>query len=131
MKKTMLKVMVPVSFTGTVETEVPADVPAERRESLARKVALARILATVENPDAPEDDARAEYEAEFGLGEDVAESDWDGCLTTGVSGKWSPRPEADVAAVAERLASKAESAGLEPEDLDESVRAPDVSGLAP
>ena len=67
MKKEMTKVVVSVSFTGAVEVEVPADVPQERRESLARKVALARVLATTENPDAPEDDACAEYEEEFGL----------------------------------------------------------------
>ena len=69
MEKTRLKVVVPVSFTGTVEVEVPADVPPERREALARKVALARVLTTTENPDAPEDEACAEYEEEFGLGD--------------------------------------------------------------
>ncbi len=35
-----------------------------------------------------------------------------------------------AAAVAERLAERAVAAGLQPEDLDELVRAPDVSGLA-
>jgi len=40
----------------------------------------------------------------------------------GVSGKWSPRPDAaDLAAAVERLASKAESAGIQPEELDEMV----------
>ncbi len=34
------------------------------------------------------------------------------------------------AAPAERLAEKVVAAGLQPEDLDELVRAPDVSGLA-
>ncbi len=33
MKKTMRKVMVPVSFAGTVEVEVPADIPPGRREA--------------------------------------------------------------------------------------------------
>jgi hypothetical protein len=122
MKDTRLKVVVPVSFTGTVEVEVPANVPPERREALARKFALARILATTENPDAPEDDACTEYEKEFRLDEDAAGQDWDGCLTTGVSGGWSLQKEAEAdAAVVERLTGKAESAGLEPEDLDESV----------
>ena len=69
------------------------------------------------NPDAPEDDARAEYEADFGVGEDVAESDWDGCEAKNVSGQWSVQAAApDHAAVVERLTGKAESAGLEPED---------------
>ena len=120
-KKPMLKVVVPVSFAGTVEVEVPADIPQERRESLARKVALARVLATTENPDAPEDDACAEYETEFGLDEATAERNWDGCRTTGVSGQWSLQADDDHAAVVERLADKAESAGLKPEDLDETV----------
>jgi len=122
MKKPKVKVVVPVAFTGAVEVEVPASVPQERREALARKVALARVLATTENPDAPEDDACTEYGAEFGLGEATAGRDWDGCVTAGVSGKWSLRPDADgLAAVVERLASKADSAGLQPEDLDETV----------
>jgi hypothetical protein len=122
MTEARLKVVVPVSFTGTVETEVPADVPPERREALARKFALARILATTENPDAPEDDACGEYEEECQIDEATAGRDWDGCLTPGVSGQWSLWKESEAdAAVVERLAGKAESAGLEPEDLDELV----------
>ena len=38
MKKPMTKVVVPVSFTGTVEVEIPAAIPPERREMLASKV---------------------------------------------------------------------------------------------
>ena len=121
-KKPKLKVMVPVSFTGTVEVEIPAAIPPERRESLARKVALARLLATTENPDAPEDDACAEYEEEFALNKMTAGRDWDWCETTGVSGKWSLEAADDeLDAVVERLANKADSAGLEPVDLDEMV----------
>jgi hypothetical protein len=122
-KKT--KVTVPVAFAGAVEVEVPAGVPAKRRVALARKVALARLLATTDNPDAPEDDACDEYAAESGLGEATAGRDWDRCRTKGVSGTWSlpeASPTADeVAAAAGRLASKAASAGLRPEDLDEAV----------
>ena len=95
MKKAKLKVVVPVSFTGAVEVDLPPGVPQERREALARKVALARILATTENPDAPEDDACAEYEKEFGLGEATAGRDWDGCKTAGVSGSWSLQADDD------------------------------------
>jgi hypothetical protein len=93
MKKKMAKVVVSVSFTGTVEVEVPAVVPQERRESLARKVALARLLATTENPDAPEDDACSEYEGEFGLDEATAGRDWDECVVAGASGQWSLQGE--------------------------------------
>jgi hypothetical protein len=120
-KEPMVKVVVPVNFTGTVEVELPADVPQQRRESLARKVAIARILATTDNPDAPEDDACAEYESEFGLDEATVGRDWDECRTTGVSGQWSLQADDDRAAVAGRLADKAESAGLKPEDLDEAI----------
>jgi hypothetical protein len=124
MSRPITKVVVPVSFTGAVEVEVPAGVPTKRREALARKVALARLLATTENPDAPEEDACAEYRSEFKLSEATAGRDWDGCRTTGASGRWSLGAEAaddDHAAVAERLADKAASAGLEPEDLDDIV----------
>jgi hypothetical protein len=124
-KKPMLKVIVPVSFTGGVEVEVPAGIPPERREALARKVALARILPTTENPDAPEDDACEEYEKEFGLNRRTAGRDWDACKTTGVTGKWllsgTEAPADDRAASVERLVNKVESAGLKPEDLDEAV----------
>ncbi len=122
MNEAMVTVVVPVSFTGAVEMEVPAGVPQDRREALARKVALARILATTENPDAPEDDACADYEEEFGLGEATAGQEWDGCETKGVSGNWSlQEPADDHAAVVERLADKADVAGLRPEDLDEVI----------
>jgi hypothetical protein len=124
MSRRRAKVVVPVSFTGAVEVEVPAGVPAKRWEALARKVALARLLATTENPDAPEEDACAEYAEESRLSEATAGRDWDGCRTTGASGRWSLRVEAaddERAAVAGRLADKAASAGLEPEDLDETV----------
>ena len=95
MKEAMAKVMVPVSFTGMVEVEVPAAVPQERCEALAHKVALARVLATTENPDAPEDDACEEYQVEFGLDEATAERNWDACRTTGVSGNWSLQAAVD------------------------------------
>ena len=124
MTNTRQKVVVPVTFTGTVEVEIPAGVPQERCEALAHKVALARMLATTENPDAPEDDACAEDEQEFGLGEATAGQDWDGCMTTGVSGMWSlPAVADDHAAVVERLTNKADSAGMKAEDLDDIVHA--------
>jgi len=116
-----VKIVVPVTFTGNIEVEVPAEIPQEHRDSLARKVALARVLATTDNPDAPEDDACAEYEAEFGLDEATAGQNWDACKTAGVSGKWSLETDDDIAAVVTKLAAKAHSAGMQPEDLDETV----------
>ncbi len=119
-EKAVAKIVVPVSFAGTVEVEVPADIPPERREALARKVALARVLATTKKPDAPEDGTCAEYAVEFGLDEATAERNWDASKTTDISGQWSPQA-ADHAAVVERLVEKAASAGLQPEDMDEMV----------
>jgi hypothetical protein len=55
---------------------------------LAEKVALARVLATTENPDAPEDQACCDYAESFGMDEQQAERDWDGCQTTTVDGVW-------------------------------------------
>lgn len=122
MKEPMQKIVVSVTFTGMVEVEVPAAVPQERHEALARKVALARVLATTENPAAPEDDACGEYEEEFGLDEATAARNWDGCRTTGVSGAWALQTtDEEIAAVVERLGEKADKAGLQPEDLDEMV----------
>ena len=104
-----------------MEVEIPAGIPPERRETLASKVALARILATTENPDAPEEDACAEYRRSpgstrrppGGVGR---------CKTKGVSGKWSlgKRPRRPC-----RSRGKARGQSrvrrLEPEDLDEMV----------
>jgi hypothetical protein len=120
----MTKVVVPVAFTGAVEVEVPTRVPAKRRCALARKVALARLLATTDNPDAPEEDACDEYRNEFKLGEATAGRDWDGCKTTGASGRWTLHEgltDDEIAVIVERLVEKADSAGLKPEDLDELV----------
>ena len=88
---------------------------------MARKFALARLLATTENPDAPEEDACEEYETEFDLDEATAGRNWDACKTTGVSGKWSLQAVADHAAAAKRLADKVKAAGSQPEDLDDLV----------
>ena len=119
-KKPMQKVVVSVSFTGTVEVEVPAGVPEGRRESLARRIALARLLATTDNPDAPEENACEEYQVEFGLDDATAGRNWDRCRMKSVSGTWSSPQATDDAAVG-RLTDKAEAAGLQPEDLDELV----------
>jgi len=122
MKKKTVKVTVPVGFLGMVDVEVLAAVPEERREALAGKIALARVLATTENPDAPEEDACEEYQAEFTLDETTAGREWDGCRAAGVSGQWwLQATDAAHAAVAEQLVKKCESAGLQPEDLDELV----------
>ena len=124
MKRAMTKVVVPVAFTGAVEVEVTTHVPAKAQCALARKVAIARLLATTENPNAPEEDACDEYRNEFKLGEATAGRDWDGCKTTAASGRWTLHEgltAEELAVVVERLVEKADSAGLKPEDLDELV----------
>jgi len=87
-------VSVPVSFSGAVDIYVPESVPEERRQVLARKIAVARIFATMDNPDCAtsEDNACGEYETQFGLNELEAETDWDNCENGGVSGEWSDLP---------------------------------------
>jgi len=86
----LVRYLVPVSFEGSVEVLVPKDIPADRRKVLAEKLAVARILATVENVDAPEADACDEYEEQFGLDEEQAGKEWDAAqVTENVSGKWS------------------------------------------
>lgn len=82
---------IPVVFSGVVEIKVPTTVPASRRKALAEKLAVARVLATTDNPDAPEDDACNEYANDFDLPEGKAGREWDGCTVEGVGGGWSVR----------------------------------------
>jgi len=80
---------VPVQFTGTVIVQVPDRLSPEDAKLLATKIALARILATTDNPDAPEDDAISDYADECSHhARKTAEQDWDQCEVHGVSGSW-------------------------------------------
>jgi hypothetical protein len=81
---------IPVRFNGTVSVQVPDRLSPDDAKFLATKLALARILATCDNPDAPEDDALADYANECSdLGQKTAEDDWDHCKINGVSGQWA------------------------------------------
>jgi hypothetical protein len=82
-------VEVPVTFHGVVSIDVPASIPPDRRKALAGKVALARVIATVENPDAPEEDACQGYAEEFELPGKQAEEDWDSCMHVSMGGHWA------------------------------------------
>ncbi len=84
----MTKYKVPVSFHGVVEVNVPDGLTTEQKISLAKKVALSRIVASLDNPDAPEDTACQEYAEEFGLTDEQAEGHWDDTQTCGVAGTW-------------------------------------------
>lgn len=85
----MLQVNVPVRFTGVVSVIVPDGLSPADATLLATKLVAARILATCNNPDAPEDDALADYvENCSALAEERAEDDWDHCEILGVGGQW-------------------------------------------
>lgn len=79
---------IPVKFEGTVRVNVPSSVPVGQQRPLAEKYALARVLATTDNPDAPEEDACDEYRDSFNLSDDAAGQQWDASSTDGVSGSW-------------------------------------------
>jgi hypothetical protein len=79
---------IPVRFDGSVRVNVPSDVPTGQQRPLAERYALARVLATTDNPDAPEEDACDEYRDSFNLDDKVAGEHWDASSTDGVSGSW-------------------------------------------
>jgi hypothetical protein len=83
-----VKHFVRVQFTGQVELEIP-DALADRAADLAKLVALSRVLAKIDNPDAPDCDACDQYALECGLSEDEAETDWDSARVVGVNGTWT------------------------------------------
>ena len=56
-----MNVQVSVQFNGTVTVDVPDGLSEADAKLLAGKLALARILATCDNPDAPEEEAFTEY----------------------------------------------------------------------
>jgi hypothetical protein len=81
------RIDVPVYFAGTVTVLVPGDLAASDARLLANKVALARILATTDNPDAPEADACEDYADQCSANaQPTAEQDWDSCRVQGVGG---------------------------------------------
>lgn len=77
---------VDVSFTGKVVVEVPRDLPAAAQLTLARHVALANVMATVDNPDnAAELDAVA---AQFSRETGFTAKDFDKAIAQTVAGEW-------------------------------------------
>jgi hypothetical protein len=87
-KQTMKQINIPVQFTGIVTVNVPDHLSDTDARLLAERVALARILATTNNEDGPEDDAFDDYAANC-LAKATAEQDWDNSKTISVSGKWT------------------------------------------
>ena len=83
---------VPVQFTGTVSVQVPDHLSTTDAKLLATKVTLARILATTDNPDAPEDDAISDYADKCShQAWRQHRPDWDRCEMSGVSGSWATK----------------------------------------
>lgn len=83
------KIRVDVLFRGVVEVCVPLLVPSNRRRALAEKLAICRLLATTDNPDAPEDAACDEYSEVFGLTDEEATFEWNTADVESVTGTWS------------------------------------------
>lgn len=85
----MKRTNVPVQFVGTVTVLVPDHLSSTYARLLSNKLALATILATTDNPDAPEDDACGDYIEECSASaQATAEEDRDCCEVQGVGGKW-------------------------------------------
>jgi hypothetical protein len=86
----MAVVDVPVQFIGVVSVQVPDRLSPNDAKLLATKLALARIVATCDNPDTPEDDAYSDYADECSsIAWKTREADWDRCEVSGVSGQWT------------------------------------------
>ena len=86
----MKRIDVHVQFTGTVTLLVPDHLSSGDARLLANKLALARIVATTDNPNAPEEDACQDYADECAA-KTTADEDWDACEVQGVGGKWITR----------------------------------------
>jgi hypothetical protein len=85
----MRTIDVPVNFKGAVRVAVPDHLADADARLLAQLIAGARILATCDNPDAPEEDAFENYSVGCSdAARSTAEVDWDKCLTDGVGGAW-------------------------------------------
>lgn len=79
-----------VTFQGSVRISVPDTLPSEDALLLARKLVLAKILATVENPDSPDEDAFEEYQDECSSpARQTAKYDWDNSCCLDVGGVWT------------------------------------------
>ncbi len=85
----MKRIDVPVQFVGVVTVLVPDHLSLDDGKLLANKLALARILATCDNPDAPDEDACEDYAEECSAkAKATAEGDWDRCKVENVGGTW-------------------------------------------
>ena len=80
-----MKININVNFNGSIEVEVPETIKDKNLiKSLAEKKALCFILASLQNPDAPELEAFEDYKEDGGT-----ESEWDETKLLGVNGVWN------------------------------------------
>ena len=86
-------IIVPVTFTGNIEVFVDKNAP--NKAELARVIALSRVIASTENPDAPDEDAMADYAAALGIPDNKpralkkAEAFFDRAEVGSCNGTWS------------------------------------------
>ena len=85
-----MTVEVKVLFAGVVTIELPNSMKPEDARLLAEKMALSRVLATTDNPDAPDEEALEEYQDGCSsIARKRAEQDWDSSKPVGVGGSWT------------------------------------------
>src|SRR5690606_21944268 len=81
-----------IQFEGEVTVNVSEHLSDEDAEALANHLALARVVATTHNPDAPEAEA---YDDLVEACPNITEADWDTATCELIGGSWSvPLPPA-------------------------------------
>jgi hypothetical protein len=86
----MKRIDVPVHFDGAATVLVPDRLSVADARLLANNLALARVLATTDNPDAPEEDACEDYADECSpTARLTVEADWDSSAVEAVGGRWT------------------------------------------
>jgi hypothetical protein len=83
------EIQVPVVFSGTVTVMVPSSMNEKDAKILAEKFALAKVFASINNPDSPDEDACEEFAEEAGISEETAGTLWDESSVWGTSGQWT------------------------------------------
>ena len=83
-----MKINVDVTFNGTVAVEVPDSIPLSQQLALAQHITLSRVVATTDNPDAPDEDACDDLARMLKLTDDAAGELWDKVQFAGTSGSW-------------------------------------------
>ena len=84
----MQKIQCSCSFLGTVIVVVPDQLSEADAKLLAGKVALARIVATADNPDAPEEAAYDNYLEECSpKARHASQDNWDAAEVVSIGGR--------------------------------------------